>query len=105
MEKQIPNVRALAVDDTHIVIACPFHKRKRDRYHIHGSCGNLLNRCTHRSGHCDHWKYGYNIIIDNETDRGTFRNGRILKRSLNPMHKLHMKQLKEELSKDNVGKP
>lgn len=88
-------IHAKAIDDTHIVFKCPHHRRVT--YHRHGSCGDLTNRITHRSSHCEHLG-DYHLIIDDETIRGTIRNNRVLRRSLGPMDKLYCKQV-EKLNK------
>jgi len=81
MSKQLKSekIHAYAIDMTHIYIKCPMHKRKT--FHLHGSCGNLLNRTEHRCGHCPILKYS-EIIIDNDTIRGEIgKNKQILKRN------------------------
>ena len=85
-------VHAFAVDDVHITVCCPHHRRKT--FHRHGSCGNLLNREEHRSSHCEHMG-DYTIVIDDDTIRGTVRNNRILKRSCKILDKVHAKQIKK----------
>ncbi len=53
-------VVAREIDDIHVVIICPFCKRK----HRHGSNGGKLVR-EHRTAHC--YKGDYDIVVDNTT--------------------------------------
>ena len=82
------------VDDIHIGFKCNDYRKVI--WHRHGSCGNLLNRLTHRSSHhldSNKYPHGYYLCIDDDTIRGTFRNNRLLKRSVKKMDKLFTKQL------------
>ncbi len=59
-------IQAFAVNDVHITIKCPHHKKKT--FHRHGSCGDLSNREEDRCSHCD--KCDYNtVVINDETLR------------------------------------
>lgn len=90
----IPTIHADYVDDIHIGFKCNDYRKVI--WHRHGSCGNLLNRLTHRSSHhldSNKYPHGYYLCIDDDTIRGTFRNNRLLKRSVKKMDKLFTKQL------------
>ena len=87
-------VQAFAVDETHIYIKC-----KKCKFHLHGSCGNLLNRTENRSGHCPYYKYS-DVVINNKTIRGELgRSKKILKRSLPKYREMYETQLKEKEDK------
>lgn len=91
-----PIVPAYAVDETHIYFKCPYSRRLT--YHLHGSCGDLTNRLTHRGSHIQEGELakGYYLDINNETIRGEMRNKRILKRSINKLNTLWDKQQMEK---------
>ena len=72
-------IHAYAINDIHIIIKCPHHKKTT--YHRHGSCGDLYNRTESRGSHCDKCDYD-TIVIDDETLRCDLgRSGQPLKRS------------------------
>jgi hypothetical protein len=72
-------IHAYAINDVHIVIKCPHHKKKT--FHRHGSCGDLHNRTEDRVSHCDQCNYD-TIVIDDDTLRCDLgRSGQPLKRS------------------------
>jgi|TARA_R110000803_G_scaffold73109_2_gene136865 hypothetical protein len=89
-----PTLEAYVVNDTHIIVPCPFHRGKK--YHIHGSSGRLLNCKTHRSSHCVPGAYpkGYYIKVTDRTERAYIgKSNQILKRGYQELQDLYAEQL------------
>ena len=98
-------ITASSVDETHIVFKCPCPKKCKTKYHRHGSEGNLLNRCTHRSSHCVELD-DYYLVINNDTLRATQKNnGYVYKKSMLPLKYIYDKQLAYQNSKTHKGTP
>tara|TARA_R110000787_G_scaffold56065_1_gene129073 strand:- start:130 stop:393 length:264 start_codon:yes stop_codon:yes gene_type:complete len=79
IKNDIRTIHAFSINNVHITIKCPHHKKKT--FHRHGSCGDISNREEPRCSHCTECNYN-NVIIDDQTLRCDLgKRGQPLKRS------------------------